>query len=203
LAAFRRWVLSGATPERGWFSYLAGTVYVELTMEQAFTHNQVKAEHSDVLRPIVKRERLGYYFVDNMLLSNVDVDLSTEPDGMFVSFKSLEDELIRFIEGEHEGYVELEGTPDMVLEVVSDSSVHKDTVLLRDLYYRAGVQEYWLVDARGGALSYDILRRGPKKFVATRLQDGWLKSQVFGRSFRFRQETDHLGNPLYFLDVKD
>src|SRR5256885_8764701 len=47
-----------------------------------------------------------------------------------------------------EGYLELEGTPDMVLEVVSESSVQKDTKRLRQLYWQAGIREYWLVDAR-------------------------------------------------------
>ena len=35
------------------------------------------------------------------------------------------------------GYLELEGVPDMVLEVVSRSSVRKDTVLMRQAYWRA------------------------------------------------------------------
>ena len=34
----------------------------------------------------------------------------------------------------------------MTLEVVSSSSVRKDTVDLRDRYYKAGILEYWLVD---------------------------------------------------------
>jgi Uma2 family endonuclease len=38
----------------------------------------------------------------------------------------------------------------MVLEVVSASSVEPDTQTLRELYWAAGIKEYWLVDARGG-----------------------------------------------------
>ncbi|MCI0358573.1 MAG: Uma2 family endonuclease [Planctomycetaceae bacterium] len=45
----------------------------------------------------------------------------------------------------------------MTLEVVSDTSVVKDTQELRSLYWLAGIQEYWLVDARA-ALSFDTLK---------------------------------------------
>ena len=45
-------------------------------------------------------------------------------------------------EGKKGGYVEVEGSPDMVLEVISDSSVRKDDVLLRQGYWDAGIGEY-------------------------------------------------------------
>jgi Uma2 family endonuclease len=37
--------------------------------------------------------------------------------------------------------MELEGTPDWVLEVVSQSSVAKDTKWLRESYHKAGIPE--------------------------------------------------------------
>ena len=61
------------------------------------------------------------------------------------------------IEAEEGGYVELDGSPDMVLEVVSDSSVEKDIDVLMDLYWKAGIREYWLVDARGERIEFKIL----------------------------------------------
>jgi Uma2 family endonuclease len=98
--------------------------------------------------------------------------------------------------------VELEGTPDMVLEVVSPSSVQKDTVELRDLYWRAGVNEYWLVDARGDHLVFDILRHTPEGYLATDLQEGWLASAVFARSFQLIRQSDPLGFPQFTLLVR-
>jgi Uma2 family endonuclease len=127
--------------------------------------------------------------------------LSTEPDGTFVSFESLRRGRIELVEGA-EGFIELEGTPDMVLEVVSASSVEKDTVVLRELYWQAGVPEYWLVDARGERLQFDILRRRPDGYVETRTQAGWLKSAVFGKSFRLSSSLDELGHPEYTLSVR-
>jgi Uma2 family endonuclease len=106
------------------------------------------------------------------------------------------------VEGAKGGYVELEGIPDMVLEVMSDSSVHKDTEQLRELYWQAGIREYWLVDARKEPLTFEILRHTAKGYIATRKQAGWLKSAVFGKSFQLTQRTDDLGYPEYRLAVR-
>ena len=90
----------------------------------------------------------------------------------------------------------------MVLEVVSPTSRQKDTVVLRDLYWRAGVAEYWLVEPRRDDLAFDVLRHGPKGYLATRKQGGWLKSNVFGKSFRVTRDTDPRGDPVYTLAVR-
>ena len=148
-------------------------------------------------------EDLGQYFSDGVLLSHRAARLTTVPDGVFVSYDALRTGRVRRVEGATEGYVELDGTPDMVLEVVSESSVHKDTVELRRKYWRAGIPEYWLGDVRGESLQFDLLRRGARGYVRTRPQkDGWLKSQVFGRSFRLTRATDPVGDPQFRLDVR-
>ena len=50
------------------------------------------------------------------------------------------------------------------MEIVSPSSVSKDKKHLRECYYRAGIPEYWLIDARGEDVEFDILRRGEEKY---------------------------------------
>jgi Uma2 family endonuclease len=202
LEAFSHWARSDDFPEHGRFAYLRGEIWVDLSMEQAFTHNQVKAKYSGMLIPLVETDDLGYFFCDGMLLSIPEVDLSTIPDGFFVTFAALREGRVRLLEGAEGGYIELVGTPDMVLEVVSKNSVRKDTKVLRELYWEAGITEYWLVDARGPAPRFDLLRRGARGYTATRPRDGWLHSHVFGRAFRFTQETDPLGHPRYTLAVR-
>jgi Uma2 family endonuclease len=202
LEAFRRWARSDDFPEHAHIAYLRGEIWVDLSMEQAFTHNQVKAKYSGTLIPLVETEDLEYFFCDGMLLSIPEVDLSTIPDGFFVTFAALREGRVRLLEGAEGGYVELVGAPDMVLEVVSKKSVRKDTKVLRELYWEAGVTEYWLVDARGPTPRFDLLRRGARGYTATRPVDGWLRSGVFGRAFRFTQDTDPLGHPRYTLAVR-
>ncbi|HEY7156977.1 MAG TPA: Uma2 family endonuclease [Gemmataceae bacterium] len=203
LDSFCRWAISDQYPERGRFSYLRGTIWVDLSMEKLYTHNQVKEAIGRVLGQLVLDAKMGRFLPDGMLLRNSMTDLSTEPDGMFVSYDALRNGRVRRIEGESLDCLELEGTPEMVLEVVSKTSVPKDTVELRDLYWRAGILEYWLVDARSATPRFDILRHGRKGYTATRKQaGGWVKSTVFGRSFQLTQTTDPLGDPLYTLNVR-
>ncbi len=197
--SFRRWARSDDFPERGRFCYLAGGLWVDLSME-SLGHNEAKAELSTVLRTLVKAQKLGRFLVDRMRLTNPKVELSTEPDGMFVSRDSRVTERTRCEHGA--ATLEVEGTVDMVLEVVSPSSVQKDTVILRELYWNAGVREYWLVDPRGLELHFDILRYAPKGYVATRRQGGWLKSTVFSKSFRLTRGEDDQGDPEFTLEVR-
>jgi Uma2 family endonuclease len=201
LQSFRRWACSDEFPDRGRFSHLKGELWVALIPEQLFTHNQVKVEFATVVSGLLKHDRRGRFFGDRTLVTNVDAGLSTESDGTFVSFESVRQGRVQLVEGV-EGFVELEGTPDMVLEVVSASSVEKDTVVLRELYWQAGIPEYWLVDARGQRLRFEILRRRRDGYVETRKQDGWLRSVVFGKSFRLSSQLDELGHPEYTLAIR-
>lgn len=204
LDSFCRWAISDKYPERGKFSFLNGMIWVDLSMERMYSHNRVKTKFTTVLGNLVDTLALGMFLSDGMLLRNSSADLSTEPDGMFVSYDALSTGRIRRIEGVIPDCMQLEGTPEMVMEVVSATSVRKDTVDLRKLYWRAEIAEYWLVDARTATPRFDILRRDARGYTATRKQaGGWLKSNVFGRSFRLMRTTDPLGDPLYVLDVRE
>ena len=65
-----------------------------------------------------------------------------------------------------------------------------------------GVPEYWLVDAPGDRLEFDIFRHAAASYVATRKHAGWLKSGVFGKSFRLSRHLDDLGDPEFSLAVQ-
>ena len=153
-----------------------------------------------IRKNVEKAEKSGLFLVDRMLLTNLDVDLSTEPDGMYVSNECLEEG--RAVVNEGDEAIEVIGSPDMTLEIVSPTSVEKDTVHLRRLYWEAKVREYWLVDSREKSFSFDILRHTSAKFVAVRKQQGWIKSQVFGREFRLLRETSALGVSTFTLEIR-
>lgn len=202
LDSFRRWADTEDLPEIGRVSYLKGDVWVDMSKEQIFTHVKVKAEYTYVLVGLSKTSRKGHYLPDRAFLSNVDADVANRPDGMFVSFQSLDAGRVSLIPGSESGFVEVEGTPDMVLEIVSDSSVHKDTVLLRELYWEAGIGEYWLIDVRGARLNFNIYRHTARGYVAARKQGGWVRSIVFKTSFRLTRQAGPDGNPEYSLQVR-
>ncbi|MBI1914391.1 MAG: Uma2 family endonuclease [Planctomycetes bacterium] len=199
LDSFRRWARSDEFPDSGWFSYLAGEVWADPSMETA-GHNQARWKISFTVGGLIEAQGLGRFFLDRMRLVNVDADLSTEPDAMFISNKTLDAGGARL---EHvEATLEVVGSPDMVLEVVSPSSGQKDTVFLRELYWKARIREYWLVDPRGLELHFDILRHADKGYALTRRYQGWLKSTVFGKSFRLTQRNDARGDRVFTLEVR-
>ena len=202
LESFRRWAVSDEAPEKVPVFFLDGEVWIDMSKQQIFSHLRVKQELLRVLGNVVRESRLGDMIPDGLLLTNVVANLSGNPDGTFISRESFREKRVRLVEGKKTGYVELEGTPDMVLEVVSDSSVQKDTAILRDLYWKAGIPEFWIVDGRHDAVQFTVLKRTTRGYSAVRNAAGWLKSPVFGKSFRLTRRLDELGHPDFVLDVK-
>jgi Uma2 family endonuclease len=202
LPSFRRWSDQEDFPDTGRVWYIHGEVWVDMSKEQLFTHIQVKDQFTQVLGALVQKNELGWYFSDGLLLTNVSADISGNPDGTFVSKESLAKESVHLLEGADEGYTEIDGSPDMVLEVVSRSSLRKDTEVLKEAYWHAGIREYWLVDARKPALRFDILRYTARGYVSVAKHAGWLNSRVFGRAFRLTQSKGPLGYPKFTLTVR-
>jgi hypothetical protein len=202
LETFRRWTDQPDFPQTGKTWWLRGEVWVDMSKEQIFSHILVKTEFTIVVGGLVKIERRGLYLTDGLLLSNFAADISGNPDGTFISTATLASDRVRLIEGSRGGYTELQGSPDMVLEILSDSSEFKDNEKLRQGYWDAGIPEYWLVDARTQPPQFDILRYNSRGYSAARKQQGWLKSRVFDKSFRLLQRTNALGHPEYTLEVR-
>ena len=92
--------------------------------------------------------------------------------------------------------------PDVVLEVISPESRGADEETKYRDYEAAGVSEYWLVDPLGEELSFDILRLTARGYSAARKSDGWVKSAVFGKSFKLVQEEGSGELPAYRLLVR-
>jgi Uma2 family endonuclease len=199
---YRRWTDAEDFPEIGRIWWLKGEVWADMSGEQIFTHVLVKTEFTVVLGSLSQKEELGVYFTDGVLLSNFAADISGKPDGLFLADDTFTSDRIRLIEGKEHGYTELQGSPDMVLEVLSDGSEKKDEVVLMTAYREAGVREYWLVDVRGEKTRLDIFRYGPKGYTAARKKDGWVKSNVFGKSFRLLARQSRTKHPDYKLEVR-
>ncbi len=201
-ASFRRWFQSDEFPEEGRVSFLNGEVMFDMSREQIFSHVRMKTEIGRVLANLAKRELNGVFFGDGLLISHLGAEVSNNPDGVFVANASFEDGTVRLVEGAKQGFIELEGSPDVVLEVVSDSSVKKDYELLRNAYWKAGIREYWLVDARGEKLDFQILKHTSKGYSPIRAVGGWIKSAVFRTSFQLVAIKNHLGHPDFELQVR-
>ena len=162
--------------------------------ERISSHVDLKGEVFHRLKALIEELGTGQFFTDGLRVVNAAADLSSEPDGCFISWASAEAgrvELHRDPSGKDA--TEILGTPDMVLEVVSRSSVAKDKVTLRDLYHRAGIPEFWLIDARRDDVAFDILVHTHEGYAPSTLQDDWRDSPIFGRRFRIERYLNPLG----------
>jgi Uma2 family endonuclease len=207
LADFRRWALSDRFPDHGRIDYLAGRIEVDMSPEDFFCHGTLKGEIHGVLYDRVKHGQLGYLVTDSTRVSCPAADLSAEPDILFVSHDTLSVGRARLVPkttAEPGRCVELEGAPDFVAEIVSDRSITKDTQRLPGAYYRAGVHEFWLLDARREPLRFQIHRRGQHEFEFVETDaDGFQPSSVFRCSFRLDGRRDDQGHWSFDLRVRE
>jgi Uma2 family endonuclease len=148
---FRKWVHTPEFPETGRIDYLAGDVEIDMSPEDLHTHGTVKVAITLGLGPVVIEPEIGEMFVDRTRVVSRFATLSVEPDVVVVLWESLQTGRVRYVPAaskEPDRYVEIEGAPDVVVEVVSDGSVKKDTQRLPGLYARAGIPELWIADIR-------------------------------------------------------
>lgn len=204
LAGFREWVKGDDFPERVRVTYIGGEIDLDMSNEEIQTHVAVKTEVARVLANLARELDSGMLLGDGVLVTNEAADVSNNPDATFVRFETVEAGRVRLIprHGSEGEFSEIEGTPDLVVEVVSDGSVAKDTTRLRAAYHRAGIPEYWLIDARGPRLVFQILDRRKKVYAAVPARGGWVHSRVFGRGFRLVRDTRRAGLWRYTLHVK-
>ena len=119
------------------------------------THQMIVVELLYILKEFVEGHGLG-----RVLVAPTDVVLSehqvVQPDILFISTERLH------IIGERN----VQGAPDLVIEVLSPSTTSRDRVLKASGYLRFGVPEYWIVDPvertievmRAGQTAFDTLR---------------------------------------------
>lgn len=201
---FRAWTHSERFPEEGHISFVGEEIYIDMSPERLDSHNKVKTEITRVVANVVVEDDLGNFYSDRTRVVNELALLSNEPDGVFGKWETFESGKLRQVPSETEDgdYAELEGSPDWVMEIVSPSSEHKDTKALREKYHRAGVAEYWLIDARGDKVSFQILQHRRAGYVAAPKRGKWQTSAVFARRFQLTRHRDRLGQWQYRLEVQ-
>jgi len=102
-------------------------------------------------------------------------------DVVFSRFDVVEPDLLYVSKGRHSVLTEknVQGAPDLVVEVLSPSTAETDRTIKLKLYARYGVQEYWIIDPYGP--SAEIYRRQKK---------GFEPAKTLG-------DTDSLTSPLF------
>jgi Uma2 family endonuclease len=203
---FERWAASAAFPETGRIDFLAGDVEVEMSPEDLHTHGIVKGAIHAALHTLFADLELGEVFTDSTRVTSSAAGLSTEPDVVAVFWSSLREGRARYLSSgsDPDRLTKIEGAPDLIVEVVSDSSVTKDYRLLPPLYARAGVPELWIADARGAGplLRAFTLGAGSYREIATDAE-GWFQSPRLGLFFRLTRKLTPLATWRYVLEHRE
>jgi Uma2 family endonuclease len=148
---------------------------------------------------------VDYFFSDGVFLGNKPAGVANEPDAVFFTAEAARTGRVTFVpSSDGRDLVEIIGTPDLVVEVVSPSSVTKDYDTLRVRYHAAGIPEYWVIDAQeeDDRVVFEILRHTPGGYEPVVARDGWLASGVLSREFRLDRSQDPVIFWRYLLHVR-
>lgn len=72
----------------------------------------------------------------------------------------------------------IEGTPDLVIEIISPSSYYRDQVEKKDLYERFGVKEYWIIDPAHKVIEIFTLKENKYMLHAFVAEEGKVESAL-------------------------
>lgn len=97
-------------------------------------HQRISRKMEFMLEKFVTENNLGELF-DAPCDVHLDNENVVQPDILFVSKGRLN------IIGEKN----IQGAPDLVIEIVSENSAYRDIVQKKRLYARFGIKEYWIV----------------------------------------------------------
>ena len=116
---------------------------------------------------------LVFYLVDFVKKHGLGVVYAAPLDVVFSPYDVVEPDLLYVSKARLDVVTEknLQGAPDLAVEVLSDSTARVDRTVKLKLYARFGVAEYWLIDPM--RLSAEIYRLDSESFeLALQLQAG-------------------------------
>lgn len=203
---FLRWLESDEFPESGRIDFLRGEIDADMSPEDVGSHSIVKVAISKTLQVLVSEQDRGEVYSDRTRVNHF-TGLSVEPDVVVALWETFESRLVRYVppsDGDPERVVAIEGAPDLVVEIVSPSSVQKDTKRLPGEYAAASIPELWLVDARGGRLQFQINALQEDRYVPIRPDaEGWSLSPVLGERFRLVRHRTRMSTWRYVLEHRE
>jgi Uma2 family endonuclease len=123
-----------------------------VTPSPATRHQRISRNLLHLIQTYLDSHQIGEVFAApfDALLSDFDVVV---PDLLYLS-----NERSRFLTSKN-----LQGPPDLVIEILSPSTRTRDKRLKRDLYERVGVEEYWVVNPDEDRV--DVYRRSAGAFA--------------------------------------
>jgi Uma2 family endonuclease len=120
--------------------------------DDGLRHEIIDGEHYVSPSPSVRHQQISgrlFYLIQQYLHADPIGSIFYAPlDALLSEFDIVVPDLI-YVSNDRSRYLtskNLQGPPDLVIEILSPSTARRDQKLKRDLYERVGVQEYWLLD---------------------------------------------------------
>lgn len=205
LDGFLRWEESTSFPQRGSIEFIEGRLFINMAAGEIHSHETLKARIGLAVGTIVNKD-LGKFFIDNVRYASSDADTGVEPDILVCLHDSVRAGRLKFVKSRRDAArcMVVEGAADLVVEIVSDASVAKDMQVLRERYFIAGVREYWILDARGMRMTFDLLTRGGTGWQEAEPDaDNFRRSDVLNRYVRVERTADAIGLHDYDVSVRE
>ena len=137
-----------------------------------FIHQEISADLHGEIRAFVKQNDLGKIVATVNV--HLDEDNVFEPDLVFLSNENL-----HLVAGNGRVY----GAPDLVIEILSASNKQYDRVTKKEIYARAGVKEYWIVDPiTKETWGFFLVEHKFKELLSS---TGKIKSKLLKKTFYF------------------
>lgn len=133
-------------------------------MDHQFTVTALAAEFYH----FVKAQKLGRVFVAPCEVHLSEVSKPVQPDIFFIRQERAPKPDAPFFAG----------APDLIVEVVSPSSIRLDRVTKFTEYEQTGVSEYWIVDPRARIVEVYVLSHGEYALLSTFKDEDTIQSQV-------------------------
>lgn len=140
--------------------------------------------HQDILRILglklaafVEEKKLGkiYFAPLDVYLSETD---TYQPDIIFIAKDRLN------IIGEKK----VEGSPDLVIEILSPATAYYDLRIKKDIYEKSGVKEYWVVDPMQKTIEVFVNKKGKFELISVSKEEDAVKSTLLeGLSISLRE----------------
>jgi Uma2 family endonuclease len=115
-------------------------------------HEIIEGEHYVSPPPVVRHQRILLrlsYLMQSHLETHPVGEILFAPVAVLLSeFNVFEPDLL-YLSNERRNLLtlkNLQGAPDLVVEILSPSTRSRDERLKRDVYERTGVREYWVID---------------------------------------------------------
>lgn len=154
------------TPEDERYELIEGELL--MTPSPVTRHQRISRELEFELLKFAKENDLGEVF-DAPYDVYLDDENVVQPDIMFISKERLN------IIGEKN----IQGAPDLVIEIISENTAYRDLVQKKKLYARFGVKEYWIVIPEEGSIEIYILKDKTYTLYKAFSRDDTLESPYF------------------------